>query len=118
MDFAKKSYTQPYGGLQHEMKVGETEALSLPQFPYSSFDSGFALYLWNCRKSHGLNSEESKEMGVLEIFGRFSKPPAENLIIIVMLSYEHSYKIDGNRNVTFDENSSKMTSSKKSRSKK
>ena len=113
MDFEKKSYTQPYAGLFHEMKLMDTELMSLPQFPYSAFDSAFAFYVWNCEKSHGLNTQESKDIGVLELSGRFSKAPKENLILIIMLSYEHSFKIDSNRNVTFDENSSKMISKKK-----
>ena len=115
MDYSSKYYQQPYMGMTQELAIPMSNEFGayLPQIPYDSFDSGFALYVWNCQKHHGLNEQTpSNEMGVLEVVGRFDKGTAENLIIIVMLSYENSYKIDGYRNVTFEEKSSKMTKAK------
>lgn len=110
MDYEKVAYTQPYMGLFHELPKSDffmNSNLTLPQFPYDWFDSGYALYLFNCEKGHGNSEIDANNVGNIEIFGRFAKKPVQNLILIVMLSYEQSFTIDSNRNVIFDENRSK-----------
>lgn len=120
MDYEKKAYTQPYMGLFHELQKSDfisNSNLVLPQFPYDWYDSGYAFYLFNCEKGHGNSEINGNNMGNLEISGRFAKKPDDNLILIIMLSYEHSFTIDSSRNVTFEEsksrNGKKMTIKRK-----
>ena len=103
MNFANHSFTQPYMGLYHELQ--SSPLIEGHQFPIAWFDSGYALYVWNCEKAHGLKEKQNEEMGVLELTGRFDKELDFNLIIIVMLSYANSYKINASRNVIFSEKS-------------
>ena len=105
MKYADRSYTQPYMGLYHELQnTGILEA----QYPYSWFNKGYAIYVWNCEKAHGLNNKaQNEQLGNLELTGHFDENLRSSIIMIVMLTYESSYKINVHRNVIFDDKSIK-----------
>ena len=113
MDYKKMSFTQPYCGLFHELAQNMNHSIK-PQFPYSWFDSGYAFYLFNCERDHGKNTDDidKTSVGSIEISGSFAEPPIQNLIFIVMLSFENSYEIDIHRNVTFKEQYTKNSKTK------
>ena len=103
MDYSNKAYTQPYMGLYHELEGSNYSQLTMNQVPYDWFDSGYALYVFNCDKDHGHSKDNGVKVGDIEMSGRFAKEPVKNLLFIVMLSYENYYKIDSNRNVVFED---------------
>lgn len=111
MDYDESSFVQPYCGLFHELQQRKlNNNVILPQFPYTNFDAGYGLYLFNCEKDHGYGSNSENDIvGTLELSGQFSKARPENLLFIIMISYENSYEIDIHRNVTFKDKSAKDT---------
>ncbi len=113
MDFPKKAFVQPYMGLFHELQDQKQNNFILPTFPYTWFDAGFALYVFNCDQDHGYGSSSGNdEIGSIELTGVFGKAPTKNLLFLVMLSFEHSYEIDIHRNVKFLEKPSKNIKAK------